>query len=34
MTKEEKQKQIFDAVETYKNSTSTTEEISILYNIE
>ena len=33
MTKEEKQKQIFDAVEAYKNSTSTIKEISKLYNI-
>lgn len=33
MTKEEKQKQIFDAIEAYKNSTSTIKEISKLYNI-
>ena len=33
MTKEEKQKQINDAIEYYKNSTSTIKEVSKLYNI-
>lgn len=33
MTKEEKQNQINNAVEAYKNSTSTIKEISQIYNI-